>query len=89
MSKSIKHIETNMVCVETEKIINLHEQSMNKNSNKKVIYNKWSETYDQYVDSLNYSAPQNLVKMCLPFLKNFNTTTHLNILDFGCGTGLV
>ena len=66
----------------------LHKQSMDKNSNKKIIYNKWSETYDTYVDSLNYSAPLNLVNMCVPFLTNTTKTT-TNILDFGCGTGLV
>ena len=69
----------------------LHEQSMDKNSNKKNIYNKWSDTYDKYVDSLNYSAPHNLVKMCLPFITNATktTTNKTTILDFGCGTGLV
>ena len=62
----------------------LHEKSMDTNINKKVIYNQWSETYDKYVGSLNYYAPHNLVKMCLPFLTNDKS-----ILDFGCGTGLV
>tara|TARA_B110001469_G_scaffold96690_1_gene93014 strand:- start:1604 stop:2338 length:735 start_codon:yes stop_codon:yes gene_type:complete len=96
MSNSIKHNSLNVDSEyvkfnskESTEIFTLHEQSMNKNSNKKIIYNKWSETYDQYVDLLNYSAPQHLVKMCLPFLSHLNSSHHLNILDFGCGTGLL
>ena len=70
----------------SDDVSTLHEQSMYKNSNKKVIYNNWSNSYDTYVDSLNYDAPHNLVKMCLPFITN---DTNHTILDFGCGTGLV
>ena len=67
---------------------NLHDKSLNPNFNKSEIYDKWAETYDDYVGNLNYQGPNNLVNELFDFLDG---TKHKNlkILDFGCGTGLV
>ena len=42
--------------------------------------------YDNYVKSLNYVGPREIVKKMCDYTKNFQ---YLKILDFGCGTGLV
>ena len=52
------------------------------------IYNKWSRTYDKYVQEEHYYGPKNLTMAIIkyiPLRKDFK----INILDFGCGTGLV
>lgn len=64
----------------------LHKESLNTFTNKIHIYNKWAETYDNYVDSLNYQGPKNIV---LYLKKILNNNNFLKILDFGCGTGKV
>jgi predicted TPR repeat methyltransferase len=64
----------------------IHEQSMDPALNKTDIYNKWSNTYEDYVKDLKYYGPTNLSLK----LKEFITDkSDINILDFGCGTGLV
>ena len=77
----------------------LHLKSMDTELDKAVIYDEWSETYDSYVKNLEYMAPKELVKLAIPYLRNnigdnINNTIgdnklNKNILDFGCGTGLV
>ena len=69
----------------------LHQLSLNPNEDKTKIYDRWAENYDDYVKKLNYQGPQNLVKELEEFLKvnKLNNVNKLNILDFGCGTGLL
>ena len=67
---------------------NLHELSLNKNYDKIEIYNKWADSYEEYVKTLNYQGPQSLVNILNKLVDN-NKTKKWNILDFGCGTGLL
>lgn len=64
----------------------IHEQSMDPSINKKEVYNKWFNTYENYVKDLEYFGPTNISLKLKEFIDN---KTDLNILDFGCGTGLV
>lgn len=82
----------------------LHELSMN-NSNNAKIYDIWASTYNEYVNEIEYNAPQSLLTLLSDYLEQFEhiatttSTTEMNtdkitnrfksILDFGCGTGLV
>ena len=66
----------------------LHDKSLNPNFNKSEIYDKWAETYDDYVNNLNYQGPNNLARELSDFF-NGTKKKHLKILDFGCGTGLL
>ena len=68
----------------------LHNESLKITTNKNVIYNKWAESYDNYVISKKYTGPNELVTvLCniIPYRDLENNK--INILDFGCGTGLV
>jgi predicted TPR repeat methyltransferase len=65
----------------------LHEESLDPNSNNVNVYNDWAKTYDNYVDSLDYMGPKNIVKNLIKLLENNDKI--LQILDFGCGTGKV
>jgi len=67
--------------------LQLHEESLDPNINNVTIYNDWSTTYDNYVDSLEYKGPQNIVKNLNDLIKN--QEKYLKILDFGCGTGKI
>lgn len=64
----------------------IHEQSMDPTRNKIEIYNKWSNSYEDYVKNLEYYGPINLSLKVKEFI---DSKTDINILDFGCGTGLV
>ena len=66
----------------------LHDLSLDPRMNKEKIYDKWAETYDGYVNKLNYLAPKNVAKEVFDFLEEMKID-HLKILDFGCGTGLL
>tara|TARA_A100000164_G_C21863165_1_gene751179 strand:+ start:354 stop:1055 length:702 start_codon:yes stop_codon:yes gene_type:complete len=66
---------------------NLHNLSMSFKEDKSRIYNKWAESYDKYVEKEEYLGPKNLIEHVKSYF--FNTTGTINILDFGCGTGLV
>lgn len=79
----------------------LHELSMN-NSNNTKIYDIWASTYNEYVNEIEYNAPQSLLTLLSDYLEHIATTTSTteintdkinnrfkSILDFGCGTGLV
>ena len=66
---------------------NLHKKSMDKNVDKRDVYNIWAKTYDKYVKSLNYTGPKEIVDKLIKYLENTNGKQ--NILDFGCGTGLI
>ena len=65
----------------------LHTLSMS-HGDKVAIYNKWAETYDKYVEEEHYYGPRNLVSFIMKYIPNCFSSS-LNILDFGCGTGLV
>ena len=67
---------------------NLHHDSMKQGTCKKKLYNIWSNSYDSYVSELEYTGPQELVSLLSSMILNFNEKS-IDILDFGCGTGLV
>lgn len=66
----------------------LHQESLKESVSKKEVYDKWAESYENYVNSLNYLGPINLVKELNDFISDLSVSK-LKILDFGCGTGLV
>lgn len=68
--------------------LNLHEESLNSNNNKRDIYNQWAETYEAYVKNINYVGPKNVALNFSDFISNSNNN-NFKILDFGCGTGLL
>ena len=65
----------------------LHRKSMDNTIDKRCVYNDWAESYDSYVKSLNYTGPREIANKLITYLENTNIKQ--NILDFGCGTGLV
>tara|TARA_X000000950_G_scaffold238792_1_gene291012 strand:- start:2818 stop:3441 length:624 start_codon:yes stop_codon:yes gene_type:complete len=65
----------------------LHKKSMDNSIDKKNVYNNWADNYDEYVKSLNYTGPKEIVNHLVQYLENKHEK--YNILDFGCGTGLV
>ena len=65
----------------------LHKKSMDNSIDKKNVYNNWADNYDEYVKSLNYTGPKEIVNHLVQYLENKHEKQ--NILDFGCGTGLV
>ena len=75
----------------------LHNKSLDNNQNKELIYNQWADTYEDYVRSIGYRGPENVVRFFKSLYTNANTNTNLNtnqnkrvrVLDFGCGTGLL
>ena len=64
----------------------LHEKSLDPNIDNNEIYNEWASNYDEYVDSLDYNGPYNIVYF---FKEKVINKDNLTILDFGCGTGKV
>lgn len=64
----------------------LHEKSLDSNIDNNEIYNEWASNYDEYVDSLDYNGPYNIVYF---FKEKVINKDNLTILDFGCGTGKV
>lgn len=66
----------------------LHQESLKEYVSKKEVYDNWAESYEDYVNSINYLGPVNLVKELNDFISDLSIRK-LKILDFGCGTGLV
>jgi predicted TPR repeat methyltransferase len=66
----------------------LHQASLNSNNDKIEIYNQWADTYEEYVESINYVGARNLALNFKDFIST-GEINHLKILDFGCGTGLL
>ena len=66
----------------------LHKFSMDQNTSKKEIYNIWSFSYDSYVSDNKYTGPSELVDRLAGMIMNFHQK-NIEVLDFGCGTGLV
>ena len=66
--------------------LQLHEESLDPNTNNVNIYNDWANTYDNYVDSLEYNGPKNIVSNLTKLIEKIKK---LRILDFGCGTGKI
>lgn len=65
----------------------LHELSL-KDTNKSEIYNQWAKSYNNYVSTLDYKGPKQLIKLLVEYLIS-QDIKYNTILDFGCGTGLV
>ena len=63
------------------------EVSYNASSNDDIekVYEKWASNYDRDVDRMGYIAPQ----ITAEYLKKVIDNPDANILDVGCGTGLV
>ena len=66
----------------------LHEESLKDSNNKVDVYDKWADTYEDYVNGLNYLGPSNLAKEVFDYFDQ-SGKDNFKILDFGCGTGLV
>ena len=67
----------------------LHKKSFDKKLNKKMVYNLWANSYDNYVKSLNYVGPTNLIRFLKYYISSKSLNNKINILDFGCGTGIL
>lgn len=76
----------------------IHQKSLYSKTNKVELYNKWANTYDEYVRSHNYVGPRELIKNLIRLIRTFPVNNNsqyrrelegIKILDFGCGTGLV
>ena len=79
----------------------LHKASLNPKINKNTIYDTWAKTYDEYIKKQKYTGPNELVEHLYMLIYErehediqydtmFNKeNAKINILDFGCGTGLV
>lgn len=63
----------------------LHQKSLDYTVNKTTVYDKWANTYEDYVKSIKYIAPIEFTKILL----KYNIFIIPKILDFGCGTGLL
>ena len=66
----------------------LHQESLKDSNNKVDVYDKWADTYEDYVNGLNYLGPSNLAKEVFDYFDQ-SGKDNFKILDFGCGTGLV
>ncbi len=68
----------------------IHTLSMSDETNKKEIYNVWCHNYDKYVSEKKYVGPREVVKKLQSMILNFKVRENkIQVLDFGCGTGLV
>lgn len=69
----------------------LHNESLKTNTNNNEIYNKWADSYDNYVKSKKYTGPKELVDKLFNIIisNKIEKSKKINILDFGCGTGLI
>lgn len=87
MKSETLHLEN----VESDNFKNKQLHNLSMDSGDKVnIYNKWAETYDKYVREEHYCGPRNMVSFIMKHIyKSDCFSSTLNILDFGCGTGLV
>ena len=63
----------------------LHNKSLSNQFNKVEVYDKWADTYDEYVTSIGYNGPGNFARVFCELVKK----PHIRVLDFGCGTGLL
>ena len=66
----------------------LHEESLKETNDKVKVYDRWADTYEDYVNGLNYQGPGNLAREVYDFFEG-SGKDNFKILDFGCGTGLV
>ena len=68
----------------------IHTLSMSDETNKKEIYNVWCHNYDKYVSEKKYVGPREIVKKLQSMILDFKVRENkIQVLDFGCGTGLV
>ena len=62
----------------------LHKKSLDDAVCKESVYRDWADQYDEDVDSIGYSAPEEVAKVVQ------NKIPHAKlVLDAGCGSGLV
>lgn len=69
--------------------LNLHNLSLKEEIDKKYVYNIWADSYENYVKNLDYQGPQSLVFTLNNYFSNIQINKKIDILDFGCGTGLL
>jgi predicted TPR repeat methyltransferase len=67
----------------------LHKLSMKLDVNKNQVYNKWANSYDNYVNKFEYNGPSELVRLLKMYRCHLETSRQFSVLDFGCGTGLL
>ena len=67
---------------ETRKCDNVDEEYDNQQS----LYSKFAQVYDKALVIENYSGP---ARICEKILSLYVNNKNINILDYGCGTGLV
>ena len=67
----------------------IHSLSMEPKTNKREIYNIWASTYEEYVKEQKYFGPKVIAKKLQEIILNINSIHKIEVLDFGCGTGLV
>lgn len=72
----------------------LHKKSLDFAESKNTIYDKWADTYEDYVKSIGYIGPKNFARFFLNLcmrdrIVNNIDSKKLRVLDFGCGTGLL
>ena len=68
--------------------LKLHNDSLSDSHNNEIVYNKWADTYDTYVNNQNYLGPKNTALHLKHQIDKLNINS-FKILDFGCGTGLL
>nr|CAB3262898.1 uncharacterized protein LOC100184865 [Phallusia mammillata] len=56
---------------------------------KMAVYSNWSESYEEDVFALKYTAPHQAVKMLYDVIDNYKLEENCDIIDFAAGTGLV
>ena len=83
------------ICTQIIEDKELHNLAMDSNKNKTEVYDKWAESYDKYVEKEEYLGPRNVVSILEKQISDkfsddsSSYDSKLDILDFGCGTGLV
>ena len=56
-------------------------------SDARLLYNDWAKTYDFHMQQEDYASPQRAVDLTIKYIEAGER--NLQILDAGCGTGLV
>jgi len=67
----------------------IHEEAPNPNMDEQSVYKKWAETYDADLARASHAAPACVAKELVAGLTFVRKNGPLQILDAGCGTGLI